>query len=493
VILLFLEAVRDGTRFLRVARRAAELGKTLIAAKIGRSTAGTRAAASHTAALTGADAVYASTFRRWGILRVDDQDEMLDMAAAAVTGRLPAGRRVGIVTISGGVGGWLADSLVAAGLNVPEFSASLQARIRGYLPSYGSAFNPIDITAQALENDHRLRSVETLCASEEVDAVIVISSLAADPRLAREKTGLKAAIQGSGKPVFFYSYPLPSESALADLSDIGAPCYTSLTGAARALAAIEELAEQRRGTPEAAIELPPGAREKALAILDGAGAVLCEYEAKQVLAAYGIEVPPEILARKPEEALDAMHRLGFPAALKVQSPDLPHKSDVGGVVLDIADEEQLHAAWNGIDSEVRRHAPGASIVGMLVQKMAGAGLEAIAGTVSDETFGPQIVLGLGGVFVEVLADTAMAPAPVGTFEAKKLIEGLRGARLFGPLRGRRPRDVAAFAEVASRLSMLAADLRERLVEIDLNPILIHEDGGGVTILDALMVQRRPAS
>jgi acyl-CoA synthetase (NDP forming) len=493
VVLLFLESVRDGTRFLSVARRACELGKTMIAAKIGRSPAGTRAAASHTASLTGADAVYEATFRRWGILRAHDQDEMLDMAAAAATGRIPAGRRVGIVTISGGVGGWLADALVAAGLDVPEFSADLQARVRSYLPSYGSAFNPIDITAQALENDHRLRSVETLCASDEIDAVMVVSSLAADPRLSLEKKGLRAAIAATPKPVFFYTYPLPSESALADLSEIGAPCYTSLTGAARAMAALRELAEHRIATPDVAMEPPPAAREKALAILDGAGPVLCEYEAKRILAAYGISIPPEELAHTPEEALDAARKLGFPVVLKIQSPDLPHKTDVGGVALGIADEAWLRAAWNKIKDEIGIRAPRAQIIGVLVQRMAEPGLEAIAGIVSDDTFGPQLVVGLGGIFVEVLADTAMAPAPVGPVEASMLIGRLRGAPLFGSLRGRKPRDLAAFAELAARLSSMAADLRERIVEVDINPLLVHEHGGGVTVLDALMVQRKPPS
>ncbi len=492
-VLLFLETVRDGARFLAAARRATELGKTLITAKVGRSAAGKRAAASHTASLTGAEAVYDSAFRRCGILRADDQDEMLDMAAAAVTGRLLAGKRVGIVTISGGVGGWLADAVVSAGLEVPEFSGHLQAKIRRYLPSYGSAFNPIDITAQALENDTRLRSVETLCASEEVDAVMVVSSLAADPRLGLEKQGLKAAIDGSSKPVFFYTYPLPSEAALADLCEIGVPCYTSLTGAARAMAALRELSEQRNAPPDIVIEPPCAAREKALSILDRADRILCEYEAKEILAAYGIAIPPEILARTREEALDAARKLGFPVVLKIQSPDIPHKTDVGGVALGIGDEKELRDAWSRIRARVEMEAPHARIVGMLVQPMAEPGLEAIAGIISDDTFGPQVVLGLGGELVEVLADTAIAPAPIGPAEAMKLIDGLRGARLFGSLRGRGPRDATSFSQLAARLSSIAVDLRGRLIEVDLNPVVIHAKGNGVTIVDALMAQRKPSS
>jgi acyl-CoA synthetase (NDP forming) len=489
VVIFFLESLRQGRRFAALAERALELGKVLVVAKIGRSAAGKRAAASHTASLTGEDAVYDAVFRRWGVLRADDQDEMLDIAAAAVGQPLPKGRRVGVVTISGGVGGWLSDTLVGAGLEVPELSAAVQGRIREFLPLYGAAFNPVDITAQAIETDWRLRSVETLCRSDEVDAVVVVSSLAADNRLAGEKEGLGRAIAEAGKPVLFYSYPLPAEAALTTLSEIGVPCYTTLKGPARALLALDELRRAREAArAEVAPAVPPGARETALAILDRAGPTLAEHEAKAVLRAYGVTLPDEHLATTRDEALAAAHRLGFPVALKIQSRDIPHKTEAGGVALGIADEAALGRAWDAMLESVQRAAPRAAIDGVLVAKMARPGVEMIAGSIVDPGFGAQVLLGMGGIAVEVLADTAMVPAPVGPKAARRLVDRLRGAKLLGSVRGRKPRDVAALATLVAQLSAIASDLADHVPEIDLNPVLVHDEGEGVTVLDALIVR-----
>jgi len=226
VVLMFIEQIRRGSAFMALAERALRLGKPLIVAKIGRSAAARRAAISHTASMTGTDAAYEAVFRRYGVIRGEDQDDMLDIAAAAVLAPEPEGRRVGVVTISGGVGGWLADTLEAHGLVVPEFSRGLQARIRTFLPSFGAAGNPIDITGQAIGRDYRLRSVETLENSDEVDAIVVGNSLAADSRLAVEKAALAEIAARSRKPILFYSYPLPSEAAQSDLEEIGIPLYT---------------------------------------------------------------------------------------------------------------------------------------------------------------------------------------------------------------------------------------------------------------------------
>jgi acyl-CoA synthetase (NDP forming) len=488
-VLFFLESIRRGRRFATLAERALELGKPLIVAKVGRSAAGSRAAASHTASMTGEDAVYDSVFRRYGVIRVDDIEEMLDVAAAAVSAPLPKGRRVGVVTISGGVGGWLSDTLESAGLEVPHFSPALQARIREFLPSYGSAFNPVDITAQAIENNHRLLAVETLARADEVDAVVVVNSLASDNRLALEKDGLKRAIAEAAKPVLFYSYPLPSEAAQATLGEIGVPCYTALAGPARAIRALGDLRaarERRHGAPEAA---PEGARAHALAVLDRAGPVLAEHEAKAVLRAYGVALPPERLTQSRDEAEAAAASLGYPVALKIQSGDIPHKTDAGGVALGLADAASVRRAYDAILESVRARHPDAKLDGVLVQPMARPGFETIAGALVDDNFGPQVLVGIGGIAVEILKDTAMAPAPLGAAGAAELIARLHGAKLLGPVRGRPPRDVAALARLVAQLSLIAADLADRVAEIDLNPVLVHDDGAGATVLDALIVQR----
>src|SRR5438477_82913 len=253
-----------------MARRALRLGKPLIVAKIGRSMAARRAAVSHTASLTGADAAYEAVFQRYGVIRGEDQDDMLDVAAAAALCPEPRGTRVGVITISGGVGGWLADTLETNGLVVPEFSSELQAQIRAFLPSYGAAGNPIDITAQAIGTDFRVRALEALDASDEIDGIVVASSLAADTRLSGERDRLAASA---------------------------------------------------------------------------------------------------------DDAVHAAAEIGYPVALKVQSPELPHKTEAGAVALNLRDEGTVRAAYATSLANARRAAPEASISGVLVEAMANPGLE----------------------------------------------------------------------------------------------------------------------
>ncbi len=491
-VLMFVEAIRRGRRFAELAARALALDKPIIVAKIGRSPAGSRAAASHTASLTGSDAVHDAIFRRYGVIRADDQDDMLDIAAACTLCPRPRGRRVGIVTISGGVGGWLADTLETHGLEVPEFSAALQREIREFLPSYGAAFNPIDITAQAIGNDHRLRSIAVLEAADEVDAVAVVASLAADSRMVHEKAALAEIVARRRKPILFYSYPLPSEQARSDLAEIGVPCYTSLRGPALALAALadRDAASRDLARPKASPN-DPAARDAALRCLDAADDTLCEYEAAAILAAYGIATLPSRLATDAAAAVDAAASLGYPVALKIQSPDIPHKSDAGGVALGLADAEAVRDACVALLGRIAAQLPAARLHGVLVQTMAPRGLEMIAGTVDDADFGPLLTVGLGGIHVEVLGDVATVPLPIDGSDADALLDRLRGARLLGPLRGALSRDRVAFAALLVRLARLQDDLAGRIATIDLNPVLLHDAGDGISVVDALIVQRRP--
>jgi acyl-CoA synthetase (NDP forming) len=493
VILMFIETIRRGRRFMALAERALELGKPIVVAKIGRSKAGSRAAASHTASLTGSDQIYDAVFRRLGVIRADDQEDMLDIAAGCTLCPAPAGRRVGIVTISGGVGGWMSDTLEGHGLDVPEFSAALQQRIRRFLPSYGAAFNPIDVTAQAMQNDHRLQSVATLEAADEVDAVVVVSSLVADTRLTQEKTELAAIVARRRKPVMFYSYPLPSDANRATLAEIGVPCYTNLRGPALALAALHAHATARRETMrhQAPSDITPD-REAVTALLDAADATLCEYEAQAVLRQYGIATPPSHLVTSAADAVAAAEAIGYPVALKIQSPDIPHKTESGGIVLALADAASVTAAYDAMMVRVMAEQPAARLHGVLVQAMARPGLEIIAGTIDDETFGPLLTVGFGGIHVEVLRDAAATPLPVDAVTADGLLDRLRGAAMLGPLRGAPARDRAALAALLTRLARLAADFAGRIASIDLNPILLYSDGDGLAVVDALILHHRPS-
>jgi acyl-CoA synthetase (NDP forming) len=216
--------------------------------------------------------------------------------------------------------------------------------------------------------------------------------------------------------------------------------------------------------------------------------VLTEHQSKLILAAYDIAVPEERLASDSDAAVAAARALGFPVALKLQSPDIPHKTEAGGVALGLAEAGAVGAAHDRIIAAAARSHPGARLAGVLVQPMAKPGLEMILGAVVDANFGPQLVVGLGGIAVEVLGDVAMAPAPLSREQAHRLVERLRGARLLAGLRGRPPRDSAALLHLLTRLSVLVVDLADRVAEIDLNPVLVHDVGDGVTIVDALIVQ-----
>jgi len=495
VVLMFIEQIRRGSAFMALAERALRLGKPLIVAKIGRSAAARRAAISHTASMTGTDAAYEAVFRRYGVIRGEDQDDMLDIAAAAVLAPEPEGRRVGVVTISGGVGGWLADTLEAHGLVVPEFSRGLQARIRTFLPSFGAAGNPIDITGQAIGRDYRLRSVETLENSDEVDAIVVGNSLAADSRLAVEKAALAEIAARSRKPILFYSYPLPSEAAQSDLEEIGIPLYTGIRGVARALSLLAERSEAKaallRSMPDASAACPE--RAAAARLLDQAGPTLTEAEALGVLQLYGVPVPRHRLVQSAAAAVDAAREIGFPVVLKVQSPEIPHKSDAGAVALGLRSETAVAEAYDAVLAGARRAAPAARIAGVLVEAMAKPGLELILGVGEDETFGSLLLLGRGGIEVEALGDRTMTPLPVDLTAAEWLVEYFDRGCLLAAHRGRPARDRRALVALMLALGRLARDFGGRLTEIDLNPVILGAEGEGLLVVDALMVQRQPTN
>lgn len=486
VVILFLEQIRRGRAFMAAAARALAKGKAIVATKVGRSAAGARAAASHTASLTGPDAVHDAVFRRYGVIRVDDIDELIDVAAAFTFCPVARGRRVGIVTVSGGVGGWMADALTGQGLQVPELSAALQGRIREFLPSYGSAFNPVDVTAGSTQNDHHVRALETVAASGEVDAVVVVSALSSDVGLKREEARFRAIGTGQrqSKPVLLYTYPLPKEGMVPWLADMGLPVYLSLKGCARAIAALAEHGALRDAVP--ALPGEPKAGDVAPELLE-AGQSLTEVEAKRLLAPHGIAGPPHVLARDADGAVAAARSLGLPVALKIQSRAIPHKTEVGGVLLRLASEAEVREGVARILRSARETAPFARIDGLLVQRMAPPGLEAIVGASRDPVFGPIVTVGLGGIHAEVLQDVASAPAPIGEADALALIRQLRAWPLLEGVRGAKPADAEALARIVAALSRFASDYQANVAEIDLNPVLVHPRGEGVSVVDALIV------
>jgi acyl-CoA synthetase (NDP forming) len=485
VILLFIEGIRDVEKFLAAAQRAAEIGKPVIVTKVGRSGAGERAAASHTASMAGWSTAYDAVFAKYGFIISNDLDEAVTIAAVLTSNPLPRGDRVAVLTVSGGAGIWGADTVALQGLQVPELSAPIQAEIKKLLPSYGATRNPIDVTAQGVHSGGLQRSIDLLDASNEVDAILVVLSLSSDTRMPFKRAELGPVISAQHKPIVFYSYTLPSQFARNELAASGVVVLSGLTHVGVAM---------RQMVRRAKFGLAPAADAAASMPRDIAAhlasAVLSESDSKTLLRDAGIELPGEVLVTE-KSALDAaIARVGFPLAMKIQSRDIPHKSEVGGVRLDIATKGEVFLAFEALLENARRRRPDAEIQGVLVTPMAKKGVEIIIGTLSDKTFGPLIMVGLGGITTELFEDVIYRPAPVSAVEATAMLAELRAAPLLNGFRGAAKADVAALAQLIAKLSTLACACRDQISEIEINPVLVHPEGQGVTIVDALVVGKK---
>lgn len=487
VMMMYVESLKKPARFLKAAERAADLGKPIVMVKVGRSKAGQRAAQSHTGAIAGSTEIADAVFAHHGIVMADDQDRLLDTAAGFARHPLPNGNRVAIVSASGGTAVWLADACEAAGLELPEIDAERQAKIAEFIPSYGSPNNPVDITAQGV--DGYAKSLAILAEAPYVDAIILAATFAHERRLINEGKAIAEIAHRIGKPVFLYSYTLPSEKSLALMQELGLHCYTSLQGCVQAIRSMWEYQrfliarKSHRAPARDAQRMSAGVSS----LLSLPGKTLCEYDAKELLRLHGIKVPEEALATSADEAVAYALRLGYPVALKLQSPDIPHKTEAKVICLSLESDEQVRQAYEAVCANARDYAPNAHVRGVLVQPMARPGLELMAGIINDPDFGPMVMTGLGGIYVEVLEDVSLAQAPLTHATAKAMLMRLRGYRLLEGVRGQKPRDVEAVADLLVRLSHLAIDAGGSLAEFDVNPIFVHEAGQGLTVVDALGV------
>jgi acyl-CoA synthetase (NDP forming) len=497
-LLLLLEDVKTAPSFQRVAEKALKAGKPIIVNKIGQSDAGVRAAASHTAALAGSYAAYRAMFQRYGIIEGADIGEMVDLAAGFLAWghRLPAGRRVGICTASGGGGGWMADACAAAGLEVPVLDAATRARIDVHLPAYGTSQNPVDATAQAASRIGYAGLAELVLPSPAIDGLVVVMTGRNPHGLEKQKEALARLAETADKPILMWSYTLPAQRSVEILSEAGLPLYTDIGNCARTLRAMADYRAVRERflrpieARSAFVPDAPAARR----LLASAGTALCEWEARPVLAAYGIGANPAgTLATSAAEAEAAAQKIAGPVAVKVQSPDILHKTEARAVRLGLRSAGEVRAAYEDVLAGARRHAPQARILGVLVQPMAPPGREVILGVERDATFGPMLMVGLGGVAVEVLKDVALAPVPLAAADARAMLARLKGAALLGAHRGAPPADVDALIELMVRLSRFAADHAETIAEIDLNPVIVHPQGEGVSVVDALIVKQHSLS
>ena len=483
VFVMFLEAIRDAAVFRRVAERALRERKPIVVAKVGLSAAAERSAASHTGALAGSFRAHQAMFDAYGVTVAETHEELIDFAGAFLLNRhrLPKGRRVGICTSSGGAGGWTADACMLAGLEVPELEPEARARIDRFLPPYGSSINPVDGTAQAIHLIGHGELTWLTASSERVDGVIGIASAINAAAVQNESQRLAEVGRNLEKPVVFWSYTRPSAETFAQFAASGFPLFTNLRHAARAMAALARFREAREGfaPPLSA----PGSP------LHAPGYTMTERDSKAWLARSGVLAPPGEVATGPDEAAAIAASLGRPVAFKIQSPDIPHKSEAGGVALNIT-AGAAAAAFAEMLDRVRARVPEARIDGILVEPMAAeGGFEMIVGITTDPVFGPMLLVGAGGIFAEILDDTVLSPLLADRAAALRLIDSLKCAPVLRGARGQPPKDREALADMILALSRFAAENAATVAEIDLNPVLVHDRGRGATALDALIVRR----
>ena len=432
--------------------------------------------------MAGWSGAYDAVFAKYGFIVSNDLDEAVTIAAVMATNPLPKGDRVAVLTVSGGAGIWGADAVALHGLRVPELSEAVQSDIKKLMPSYGTARNPIDVTAQGVTSGGLQRSVDLLTASDEVDAILVLLSLSSEVRRPFKEAELKPVLSAQKKPVLFYSYTVPSDFARHDLAKSGVVVLSGLTHAGVALRQIVDYAK---------FNLPKPADETRLPALDLSAyltaPLLSEADSKALLRAAGIALPDEVLVKEKSELDAAVAHIGFPLVMKIQSPDIAHKSEVGGVRVNIATKGEVFLAFEALLNNARKHRPEAVIQGVLLGPMAKKGVEIIVGTMTDKTFGPMVMVGLGGITTELFRDVVYRPAPVSAEEAGAMLAALKAAPLLNGFRGAARADVPALSQLIADISLLAARHVQEIAEIELNPVLVHGEGQGVTVVDALVV------
>lgn len=468
-VAVVIEGLRAGRRLLALGAAARAAGKPVVALKLGRGEAGAAAAVSHTGSLAGSAAAWSAAFRAAGIAEVEDWDALLETAAFLGKAPPPRGRGIGVMTPSGGAGIMAADHAEAAGLDLPQPGPEAAAVLRATVPEFGAARNPCDITAQVMNLPGAFEACMDAMLGDPAYAAVVMPVVYSHPMTT---AGRIAAVQPlaarHGKPVVIAWLPERLEGPGAEAADQSADValFRSMRRAMQALRLWLDGAACVDGAPPALPEvaLPPGP------------ALLGEHAAKRLLAEAGLPVIEERRARTAEAAAEAAAALGFPVALKLDSPDVAHKTEVGGVRLGLADAEAVRAGVVAILESAARLAPAARVEGVLVQRMAPRGVELILGARWDPQFGATVLLGLGGVEAEVWRDVTLELAPVSEAGALAMLRRLRGLPLLEGHRGRPACDLAAIARAVARFSAFAAAAGARAPEIEVNPLVCGPEG-----------------
>jgi len=493
-ISLYIEGIKNGREFIDASRKSS---KPIVALKAGVSAHGAAAAASHTGSLAGTEKVYKSAFQQAGVIQASDLDNLFDRTLALSLEPAMQGENVLIVTNGGGVGVLGTDAAEKAGIPLKFAPEDVQVEFKKHMPDFGSAKNPVDLTGMA-GNEWYFDSVRYAIAHPWVHALVVLYCETAMTNPLEIAQSIKKALDESGvtdKPMTVsFVGGERSEKAMWWLVENGIPAYGAPDKALNAMGALREYHQIKQQASEKIPAYPNVDRQAALKVIEKTRAdnrsSLTEIEAKEVFKAYGLPITTSILATTEEEAVNIAASIGFPIVMKIVSPDILHKSDAGGVKVNIKDEVGIREAFKTIMKSSKAFKPDARIHGVVIQEMAPWGTEVILGSVNDATFGPTVMFGLGGIFVEVLKDVTFRVAPFSLDQAKRMISEIRGAPILAGVRGEKPRDRDALADLICRYANMVLDLKDEISESDANPVLVYEETQGLKVVDARIILKK---
>lgn len=493
-ISLYIEGFKDGREFIEASRKSS---KPIIALKSGVSAHGAAAAASHTGSLAGAAKVYGAAFQQSGVIQATDLNNLFDRTLALSLQPPMKGDNLVIITNGGGVGVLATDAAERYGLPLKFVPAEVQAELKKHMPEFGSAKNPVDLTGMA-GNEWYTDSIRFALGHSWADGMVVLYCETAMTNPMEIAQGIKKAVDEAGakdKPVTVsFVGGERSEEAMRWLVENGIPAYNAPDIAVNAMAALREYSRMKAMATESLSMDIKVDREAALEVIrrarvDGRGA-LTEIEAKQVFNAYGLPTTATYLAKTEDEAVQLAKKIGFPVVMKIVSPEILHKSDAGGVKVNIKDEAAVRDAFKTILTNSKAYKADANIHGIAIQEMAPWGTEVILGSVNDATFGPTMMFGLGGIFVEVLKDVTFRVAPVSHGQALRMLGEIRGAPILAGVRGEKPRDKEALADTICRYANMIVDLADEISESDANPVLVYDEGKGIKVVDARIILKK---
>lgn len=488
VVLAYIEGVPDGQRFIETAREASKK-LPIVAVKSGVTQAGSRAVSSHTGSLAGSEQAYAAAFKQAGVVRAHTMEDMFDYARAFAYQPLLQGDRIAIITNAGGPGILATDAIERAGLRIARFENETIKTLESYLPDAASAANPVDVLGDSAADRYEF-AIETVAKDPNVDGVLVILT----PQAMTDITGTAAAIANLSdevdRPVLAcFMGEKEVSKGITILLERGVPNYPFPE---RAVGAFRAMAEYRQMKAEPLpefeqFEVDRDAVREVFAKARSEGRVsIGDFEARAILEAYGLKIPRSELAETPEKAVEFAAEIGYPVVLKIASPDILHKTDVGGVRVGLQNAQDVRDAFELMVYRAERYVPGARIWGCLVQEMTPPGLEVLVGMNRDPQFGPLVTFALGGIYVEILKDATFRVAPFSREEAGAMLSEIRAHALLDGVRGKPPVDKEAVIDTLLRIGQLVVDFPE-ILELDINPLMVFEEGQGAIAIDMRLV------